>query len=793
VYLETGFLGVTPVYEASPRRVVLPQAPLDPVELPPEEPAREPPVTVRETTLRAWLERTMLAIESIVHDPGARALVVGHHRILGRLRHALRRVGIKNALASYVPRDEVIHINSGDATVVLCEYEHLHRVHGTVDVAAYEARPNGRWSPSRFDLAVREFGPRVLISLPRGRTEIPAAAADAIVGEFGRIERENAARMGLDASPPDPDDEAASREFVRTLLTWRDSRVDVSTSLMARGIVANEVRLPAPGWSTDWEARRMEFAQEETERTLADPDRRTRIADLLILDETAPDEELFATVEAHNLAIVGCAEVVRALLDREWSTDRDAADAIRARRARAQARSADLGVVGPAAELEPATPSPYRRNLTARRDLIETVLTATGLPIETVLSGAEFSVSPSQLQDYAAAVQANGARWMSLLGKRPPTGRADQALSKSIRSFFNVIGVQRAGSKRTRTGGGQRETVPRFAACEFVSDLARRLEAPAALPAPVIPGRPGFQVLPELETELLAIRASGDPGRLERLRSYQAALGRRDSGFLSLPGREAQWRETSGRIHVGGSPRVPGAAGARRKLGPAFQNVARPLRKYLAAVPGRVIVNFDAANFHMRIAGELSGDSGLLAICEAGDVYGALSTALGVTRAVAKVAALALLNGSQGASLVKEGIAPADAKRLVYAWRAAFPRLEASRQAWMSDWRARGGIVRLPGRDLEAETARGAVALRWLSVEADVLDHVLSVVDREGPAIGLRTLLPLYDGLVADVPEENAPAAEALIRRAFSEACPWGIAKVGVGATWGSAEANTKA
>ena len=274
-----------------------------------------------------------------------------------------------------------------------------------------------------------------------------------------------------------------------------------------------------------------------------------------------------------------------------------------------------------------------------------------------------------------------------------------------------------------------------------------------------------------------AVKSSPDAvRRLERFETYQRSLSSATASGLLHPG--GWFREAAGRLHVKGGA----------------QDIANAIRHHVAPDgAGRVFIDADYSNAHMRIAAVRSNDTALLAMFEAGkDCYDALGVAVlpaapdrAAVRKAMKRSALSLINGS-GAGRIAEYLkglssdSVKDARALINHWNETYPDLAA----YIGD---RLEAIEAAGDSFELETLTGrvvhidhggnnltALSAHWSVVEAEAMDLALS---RLPEAIGKhagRLVLPMYDGLLLDAPRSKARAVAAavadLMARAMTKA-----------------------
>ncbi len=248
--------------------------------------------------------------------------------------------------------------------------------------------------------------------------------------------------------------------------------------------------------------------------------------------------------------------------------------------------------------------------------------------------------------------------------------------------------------------------------------------------------------------------------------------------------------------------------GRLRHIGPCLQNIAKGLglRAAVVADHGWSMGVLDLVASHIRVAALCSGDEGLLADIDAGNVYkrsahlwspSGMSTAGG--RKACKVAILALINGA-GPGRLCEIITDAgflcDEKRAAdaaSAWLQTYPKLSRWVALRKMDGGERSWTTPL-GRRVNVPESKGAhVCLAWKlqSIEADVIRHAL--MNYEGPG---EVVLTVHDEIVLHAPdadiEEAVETMKGCMERAMLTICggpegytPVGVVSTEIRNTWG--------
>jgi len=306
------------------------------------------------------------------------------------------------------------------------------------------------------------------------------------------------------------------------------------------------------------------------------------------------------------------------------------------------------------------------------------------------------------------------------------------------------------------------------------------------VPAHLVQNRPNVQVKPGPNsagvTVLLApgierCLGPGDshPEHARRLANLSVLLSAAEplaDGWqqVSLPG-PAAWlasrAEPKGRVYAWGQS-VP--------------NFARP---FVCAPPTTTFVNFDFKNAHFRIAERMVLDAqprntffaGLFAD-GGGDLYSGIGARIGVSRDVAKLCALALLNGGTADTLARHADKDAAwAAPIVAAWRKHNPWIELSKG--------------LTAKCNTAHQKNSLVARVLQRHEATLLRLTLAGLATSG--VQHVVVLPMYDGALLACFEGQESALMSAIKVAASAAAiSMGMPSLevtsGSGITWGKAQ-----
>lgn len=285
-----------------------------------------------------------------------------------------------------------------------------------------------------------------------------------------------------------------------------------------------------------------------------------------------------------------------------------------------------------------------------------------------------------------------------------------------------------------------------------------------------------------------------------RILAYRELAKLKNTYVDSLPGLR---HPETGRIHTCYHP-TGAATGRLSSSEPNLQNIparteaGRSIRSAFVAEPGAVFLASDYSQMELRVLAHLSGDPELVAAFESGEdihrrtaarVFGVEDS--GVTdemRRRAKAVNFGILYGMSEARLSREqGISRAEARRFIGTYferfRGVADYIERVREAARRDGAVRTLLGRVryfpqlrgrPGRAVEEAALRAAVNTTIQGSAADLVKLAMLRVDaalREA-APGAHMLLQVHDELLLEVPEGEAAAAAAAVRRAMEGVHP---------------------
>ncbi len=278
-------------------------------------------------------------------------------------------------------------------------------------------------------------------------------------------------------------------------------------------------------------------------------------------------------------------------------------------------------------------------------------------------------------------------------------------------------------------------------------------------------------------------------------------------------------RET-GRLHTSFNQFVT-ATGRLSSSNPNLQNI--PIRTALgkeirrAFIPsgkGNLLLSADYSQIELRIAAELSGDTGLIeAFRNREDIHAATARVIFDTEEVtsdmrrkAKEVNFGVLYGIQPFGLSQRlGIPQKEAKEIIDTYMAKYPGMFSSLLATIAEAREKGYVSTLMGRrryipDLNSTNVNVRKAAERVAMNtpiqgtaADIIKYAMCSVSRRIAEEKLRSamLLQVHDELLFETSEEEKEALQVLVERCMIDAAvECGVRNVpvevetGVGKNW---------
>lgn len=255
---------------------------------------------------------------------------------------------------------------------------------------------------------------------------------------------------------------------------------------------------------------------------------------------------------------------------------------------------------------------------------------------------------------------------------------------------------------------------------------------------------------------------------------------------------------------------------------PNLQNIpvrtadGREFRKVFVAEAGSGLLTADYSQIELRVLAHLADDPGLIDAFERGaDIHTATAATVFAVpeadvdagqRRFAKVVNYGLAYGMEAYGLAQRlGVPPGEAKAILDAYFAGFPRVRAFMQDTIDEAKQRGYTTTIFGRRrFIAELSSDNFRIRQMGERmaqnapvqgsaADIFKLAMIDVDRSLDAAGLgtRMLLTVHDELVFEVPLAEREAAEALVRATMEGVCELRVPLVvdlGFGPNWADAK-----
>jgi DNA polymerase-1 len=303
-------------------------------------------------------------------------------------------------------------------------------------------------------------------------------------------------------------------------------------------------------------------------------------------------------------------------------------------------------------------------------------------------------------------------------------------------------------------------------------------------------------------------------GDLLRYREVEKLRGTYADAFIPLV-------QSDGRIRA----RFNQTATATGRIGseqPNIQNIpvrspdGRELRRAFIAPPGWQLLVADYSQIEMRVLAHLADDPGLIdAFTRGADVHAATAARVygvaeeavtGDQRRFAKVVNYGLAYGMEAYGLAQRaGVETEEARAVLDAYFAGFPRVAAYMDAVVKEARDRGYTTTILGRRRRLpELASPNFRIRQMGERmaknapvqgsaADIFKVAMVRLDAELATRHMRSrlLLTVHDELVLEVPDDEAGAAVELVRGVMEDAAELAVPLVvdaALGRTWADAK-----
>lgn len=405
-------------------------------------------------------------------------------------------------------------------------------------------------------------------------------------------------------------------------------------------------------------------------------------------------------------------------------------------------------------------------------------------------------------------------------GQLEPWEKVDRPLL-SVLSRMELTGIRLDGDKlRAQSAQFEQEIEAQLVEIHKLAGRDFNPNAPAQLAEilfdelklPVIKkGKTG----PSTDAEVLEKLALEHP-LPARILDYRAMTKLKNTYLDTLP--ELVWPD--GRIHTTFNP-IGAATGRVSSNDPNLQNipirteVGKRIRSAFVADEGFLLVSADYSQVELRVLAHVSGDEALQdSFARGEDVHNRTAaetygvTPLEVTgemRRVAKMINYAIAYGLSPYGLsTRIGIERDEAKRIIDAYFARYSGVKAWLDGTVKTGRELGYVTTLLGRrrqlpDLNARNPMSRMAAERAAVNspiqgtaADIVKlAMLSVNDalsKDFPTA--RMLLQVHDELLFEVPQDDVPAVEALVKKRMETAVKLNVplvVDVGHGPDWAQA------
>ncbi|MFM2042971.1 MAG: putative polymerase [Pseudomonadota bacterium] len=276
----------------------------------------------------------------------------------------------------------------------------------------------------------------------------------------------------------------------------------------------------------------------------------------------------------------------------------------------------------------------------------------------------------------------------------------------------------------------------------------------------------------------------------------------------------------TGRVHTSFALALT-STGRLSSSDPNLQNIpirteeGRKIRRAFVASPGHLILSVDYSQIELRLVAEMAGIPALkrafregidIHAMTASQVFGVpLEQMTGEIRRRAKAINFGIIYGISSFGLGRQlGIPPGEAGAFIKAYFERFPELQAYMDSTKVQAREYGYVETLWGRKCwiqgikDPNAARRAYAERQAinapiqGTAADIIKRAMVRLPGALAEAGLtaRMLLQVHDELLFDVPEAEAEATSALVRRVMEGAATLEVplvAEAGLGPNWDEA------
>jgi DNA polymerase-1 len=229
---------------------------------------------------------------------------------------------------------------------------------------------------------------------------------------------------------------------------------------------------------------------------------------------------------------------------------------------------------------------------------------------------------------------------------------------------------------------------------------------------------------------------------------------------------------------------------------PVRTEIGRKIRRAFIAEEGHLLIDADYSQIELRIIAHITGDPGLCKAFKEGlDVHAATASAVlgkplsAVTqedRRIAKMINFGIAYGMSPYGLAARlGIPDEQAKSIIEAYFASFPRVKEWMEALIAEAEAKGYVTTILGRrryvpGIKSENRQEREAARRAAINgpfqgsaADIIKKAMVEIDEAG--LPVTPLLQIHDELIYEVAEEEAEEACERIKAIMEDTVPLSV------------------
>ena len=282
---------------------------------------------------------------------------------------------------------------------------------------------------------------------------------------------------------------------------------------------------------------------------------------------------------------------------------------------------------------------------------------------------------------------------------------------------------------------------------------------------------------------------------IPKLMEYREASKLLSTYILPLP----QLADSDGRVHTTFTQDVT-ATGRLSSVNPNLQNIptrteeGRKIREGFVASAGKVLVSADYAQFELRLAAAMSGDSGLIADFNAGvdihtktaaEVYKIpMSEVSKDQRRLAKVVNFGIIYGMSAKGLADAtGMSLIEAQEFEKSYFELRKPIADKLKSYLEQARAEGYVETYFGRRrptpdvksanflVRAGAERAAQNMPIQGTEADLMKLAMIRLDRKLPK-GAEMIMQVHDSIMVECEPSLAPEVKKVMKEVMEGVCP---------------------